>query len=273
MNKRRIWGVILRHLYNFRHSADRLVDSFYWPAVDLVLWGITTRYFLSRETNGVGGLGGVGMGSKELFLLILLSGVVFWQIIWRGANEFTTGLLEEMWNRNLMPLFASPLTLSEWIFALFILSFIKMLMTVVFCIILAYILYSVNVLSIDFLLIPFVASLIMMGWWVGIFISAIIIRFGQRIQTLAWSGAVVLMPFCAIFYPVSSLPDWARAISRFVPGSYIFEGMRTYLTTKQIPMFDLGMSFLLNFVYLFLSLWFFKRMFEKSREMGLGRLE
>lgn len=261
--------MILRHLYNFRHSADRLTDSFYWPTIDIILWGITTRYFLSRE--GVGGIGGIS--SKELFLLILLSGLVFWQIIWRGANEFTTGILEEMWNHNLMPLFASPLTITEWTFALFILSFIKMVMTVGFCIILAWILYSVNVLSIDYLLIPFVASLIIMGWWVGIFISAIIVRFGQRIQTLAWSGAVVVMPFCAVFYPVSALPTWARMISKFVPGSYIFEGMRKYLMTGQVPLNDLGISFLLNGIYLVLSLWFFRRMFEKSRELGLGRLE
>ncbi len=263
MRLRRVWGVILRHLYNFRHSADRLTDSFYWPTVDIVLWGITTRYFISQGTQEVGGL----------FLLVLLSGLVFWQIIWRGANEFTTGILEEAWNRNFMPLFASPLKVSEWLAGLFILSFIKMILTVSFCIFLSWVLYSVNVLSIDFLLIPFVASLIMMGWWVGIFISGIIIRFGQRIQTLAWSGAYVLMPFCAVFYPVSTLPAWAQFVAKFVPGSYVFEGMREYLTTRQVSFYDLGMSFLLNGIFLAFSLIFFFRMFEKSREMGLSRLE
>ncbi len=262
MNENRIYGVILRHLYNFRHSADRLTDSFYWPTIDIILWGVTTRYFLAREG-----------GPTDLLLLILLSGLVFWQIVWRGANEFTTGILEEMWNRNLMPLFASPLTLVEWLTALFILSFIKMVMTVVFCILLAWVLYSVNVLSINILLIPFIISLIMMGWWTGIFISGIIIRYGQRIQTLAWSGAYVLMPFCGVFYPISSLPKWAQIIAKAVPGSYAFEGMRTYLSTNQVPVFDLAMSFGLNVIYLILSLWFFTRMFEKSREMGLGRLE
>lgn len=269
MNWNRIKGVILRHLYNFRHSADRLVDTFYWPAVDIILWGITTRYFMSK--GGIGG--GEGIEGKELALLILLSGLVFWQIIWRGANEMTTGILEEMWNRNLMPLFASPLTVGEWLAALLILSLIKMLLTLIFCMGLAWVLYSVNVLSINFLLVPFVVSLLIMGWWIGIFIAALIVRFGQRIQTLAWSGPVVIMPFCGVFYPISILPIWGQLIARVLPGAYIFEGMRMYLSSGQLPFFELVMSFGLNVVYLILSLWFFRRMFEKSREMGLSRLE
>lgn len=139
--------------------------------------------------------------------------------------------------------------------------------------ILAWVLYSVDVLSINYLLVPFIMSLIMMGWWVGIFISGIIVRYGQRIQTLAWSGAYVLMPFCGVFYPISSLPTWAQTIAKIVPGSYAFEGMRMYLSTGIVPVFDLAMSFGLNMVYLVLSLLFFSRMFEKSREMGLSRLE
>ncbi len=206
-------------------------------------------------------------------LLILLSALVFWQAIWRGANELTTCLLEEMWNRNLMPLFATPLTVSEWLTGLIILSFIKMIGTVSFCILLSWILYSVNVLSIDLLLIPFIFSLLIMGIWVGIFISAIIIRFGQRIQTLAWSGAVVLMPFCAVFYPVSVLPVWAQIVAKAVPGSYVFEGMRGYLTTGQIPIPNLLISYGLNFIYLISSLWFFNLCFQKRREIGLGSLE
>ena len=113
----------------------------------------------------------------------------------------------------------------------------------------------------------------MMGWWSGILIAAVIVRFGQRIQTLAWSGVVVLMPFCGVFYPISILPDWARVVAFAMPGAYVFEGMRAFLATNVFPMSDLLISLGLNGVYLVISLWIFGRCFEKSREMGLGRLE
>ncbi|KKS41890.1 MAG: ABC-2 type transporter, partial [Candidatus Gottesmanbacteria bacterium GW2011_GWA2_42_16] len=34
INWTRVWGVVIRHLYNFKHTYDRIVDAFYWPALD-----------------------------------------------------------------------------------------------------------------------------------------------------------------------------------------------------------------------------------------------
>jgi ABC-2 type transport system permease protein len=261
MNTKRIYGVILRHLYHYRHSLERQFDSFFWPAVDLILWGITSRFLVSGKSN-----------MSEL-LLIILTGLVFWQVIWRAQYEITVSILDEIWSKNFLSLFSSPLTIIEWLTAVLILGFFKMFLTIGFAIGLAYWLYQVNVLSLNMALIPFMASLLIMGWWVGIFVAGVIVRFGIQVQIFAWAGVYLLSPFCAVFYPLSTLPPWAQTVARFIPGSYIFEGMRIYLVTNQIPVFDLAMSFGLNFVYLIFSLWFFARMFEKSRELGLGRLE
>ncbi|PIS09467.1 ABC transporter [Candidatus Beckwithbacteria bacterium CG10_big_fil_rev_8_21_14_0_10_34_10] len=261
MNIFRIRAVILRHLYNFRHHLDRLTDSFYWPAMDIVLWGLTSQYIQSS-------------GEKvNHIVLILLSALVFWQVIWRGQYEITTNFLEELWSQNLLNMFSSPLTLGEWVVGIIILGIIKMAVTIIFAIFLVWALYSVNILNLGLLLIPFFLSLLMMGWWVGFFVTSVLVRFGRQLQTLAWSGVYLLAPFSAIYYPVSSLPTWAQVVAKAIPASYIFEGMRQALLTGEIPVQKLILSFGLNIMYLIISLVVFKQSFKKSKELGLARLD
>lgn len=253
--------MILRHLYHYRHSLERQFDSFFWPAIDLIVWGITSRFLIAGKQN-----------VSDLFLIVL-TGLVFWQVIWRAQYEITVSMLDEIWSKNFLSLFSSPLTTFEWLAAVLILGIFKMLLTIGFAMGLAYLLYQVNVLSLNTALIPFMASLVVMGWWVGMIVAGVIVRFGIQVQIFAWAGVYLLSPFCAVFYPLATLPPWAQTVAKVIPGSYIFEGMRTYLSTGQIPFFELFISFGLNLIYLVLSLWFFTRMFEESRARGLSRLE
>ncbi|HUV46827.1 MAG TPA: ABC transporter permease [Candidatus Bathyarchaeia archaeon] len=261
MNFSRVLAVIIRHLYNFKHNLERLTDSFYWPALDILLWGITTQY-IQQANQKVSNL-----------VLVFLSGLIFWQVIWRSQYEITVNFLEELWNQNLVNLFATPLRVEEWITAVFSLGFINMIVSVSFAGLVAWLLYSVNILNFGWLLLPFFASLLIVGWWVGLIVSGLISLFGKNIQSLAWAGVTLLAPFSALYYPVSSLPVWAQKIARILPSSYIFEGMRKVLSTGKVPFVNLVISFGLNFVYLLLSYFFFKYCFAKSREKGLARLE
>lgn len=175
MNINRIKAIIIRHLYNFRHHLDRLSDSFYWPAMDIILWGLTSQYI--QKTGG----------KASNIVLILLSGLVFWQVIWRGQYEITVNFLEEVWSQNLVNMFSTPLTLEEWVAGVMFLGIIKMIITVTFAIFLVWLLYTINILSFGFLLIPFFISLLMMGWWVGLMVTGLLVLFGRQVQTLAWS--------------------------------------------------------------------------------------
>lgn len=261
MNIYRVKAIILRHLYNFKHHLDRLSDSFYWPAIDIVLWGLTSQYIQSTG------------GEVSHIVLILLSGLVFWQVVWRGQYEITISFLEEVWSQNLVNIFSTPLTAGEWIAGVMFLGVIKMIITVSFAIFLVWLLYTINILNFGLLLIPFFINLLMMGWWVGLIVTGFLIMLGRQIQTLAWSGVFLLAPFSAIYYPVNTLPVWGQVIAKFLPSSYIFEGMRRVLLTGEIPDVNLGISFGLNLVYLILSYIFFKWCFKKSKEKGLARLE
>lgn len=260
MNAQRIKAIILRSIYTWRHNLDRLSDTFYWPALDIIVWGFMSVYIKNNAPN------------VPFITLALLTALIFWLIVWRSQYEITVGLLTELWDRNLVNIFASPLKTSEWIIASMILGIIKMFFSVIFAVLLAFILYKANVFSFGFLLLPFMTSLILTGWAAGFIVAGVIIRFGMKIQALAWAGVTILMPFSAVYYPVSTLPVWAQKIAGFMPTSYIFEGMREILFIGSFSYNKLFISISLNLVFLLLSIWFFVFMFNQSRKLGLGRL-
>jgi ABC-2 type transport system permease protein len=94
----------------------------------------------------------------------------------------------------------------------------------------------------------------------------------MRVQTLAWTGAYIIVPFSAIYYPLSILPDWAQQVAKIIPSSYVFEAMRQHIATGNVPADKLLISFALNAVYLILSILLFIYNFKKSKQKGFGRL-
>ncbi len=261
MNWSAVKGVVFRHLYNFRHSLDRSVDVFYWPAMDIFLWGFTSVSITKYA------------GAIPQIVVVLLTGLVLWMVVWRGQYEITVNLLEEMWNQNLVNLFASPLRVREWMTGVFVLGVLKMLIGIPFAIFLSYAFYKANVFNLGFFLIPFMISLLLTGWAFGLIVSGFIIQWGYKIQNLAWSGIFLIAPFSGIYYPISTLPSWAQRISSVLPTSYIFEGMRLIILEGRFPWDNLVKSFSLNLLFLIFGVLFFVKMFEKSKDKGLARLE
>ena len=243
-----------------RHSPDHLTDMFYWPAMDLFIWGITGLYLAQYTPNSANYLG------------IILSGLIFGVVIWRSHYEIASNLLQELWDRNIVNLFTTPLSTLEWMSSFLVYGFLKTMVSLTFSATLAFFLYHYTAYSFGANLILFVINLLFTGWTMGFIISGLIVRFGQRVQTLAWTGLALISPFSAMYYPLSILPHWAQNIAHFIPSSYTFEAIRQSLFTHTTAYDKLFISFGLNILYFIFAIWFFVRMFNKSRKLGLGRL-
>lgn len=260
MSPRRIYAMNKRYFYTLIKSYDRLSDMFYWPIMDILIWGLTGLYFASLSEN------------PELTTSVLLTGLIFWIITWRSQYEITVNILTEMWDRNLVNIFSSPLKLSELIFSVMIYGGLKMIFSLFFSAATAFVLYKYEFFQFGGWLLPIFLSLGLTGWAIGFFVASIIILYGMRAQTLAWTGAYIIVPFSAIYYPLSILPDWAQKVSLIVPSSYIFEALREHMATGAISVDKIFVSFALNIVYLVLSISLFIFCFKKSKQKGLGRL-
>lgn len=261
MNWSRIRGVYFRNLYNLTKGPVQLSDLFYWPLVDILLWGLTSVWIQKQNME------------VPHLALILLTGLILWQIIMRGSMDVSMGVLQEFWHRNLVNLFSTPLKISEWIAGIVLLNLCKLLVTISFGSLLVYFLYALNVFTLGWAFLPFAASLILFGLCVGFLAASLIIYWGHQVETFAFMAAFFFAPFCAVFYPVYVLPEWAQAVAWCLPPTYVFEGMREILATGSFPQSYFWISIGLDVVYLFLAGSFFCFMFQKSRAKGLGRFE
>lgn len=253
----RVWAILLRHLYLYPKSMSRLMEIFYWPVLDLLVWGFLTVYLASHP------------GAVSNWTAFLLGAMILWDIVYRSQQAVCISFLEEIWSRNLLNLFASPLSPGEFIGATMLLSFVKFLLASVVTVALARSLFGFDVFDLGLYLVPLVANLIAMGWTIGIVTTAIILRYGERAEVLAWGLALLIQPFVAVFYPVSALPAGLRPIAYALPATYVFEGMRELLGRKAISPANFWTPFALNAAYLAAAWAFFKSRYRAAQERGL----
>lgn len=258
MNATRIKAVVLRHLYYWTRSFSKMTDTFWWPFVDLLVWGLMT-VFISRQAQG----------ALPNLVLFLLSALILWTVIYRCQWEISLTLNEEIWSLNLLNLFASPLTIWEFLTAAVILGVIKLLGVLVFMFFFAWLLYAYNVFVVGFYFLPFIFVLVIFGWALGILVNAAIIRLGRNSEALAWTAVFLVQPFSAVFYPVSVLPGWAQNIAYLLPSTYVFEGLRSVLFTGTFPLINFWLGLSLDIFFLIMSLIIFKITFERAKELGL----
>ncbi|RMG75228.1 MAG: ABC transporter permease [Nitrospirae bacterium] len=257
MRVRRIWAVVLRQLYLYRRSLPRLLEVFYWPMVDLLLWGFVSLY-LQRASADI-----------PSFVIYFLGALILWDILFRAQQGISVSFLEDMWARNLINIFASPLKIGEYILGLVFISILKVCIAFLVMSTLAWLFYSFSIFKLGIALIPLVLNLMAMGWAVGIFTMALILRFGQEAEVLAWAVAFLFMPFSAVFYPVSTLPLLLQRIAYLIPSAHVFEGMRILINDKTLSLAHLSAATLLNLLFLSASTIFFIRIYQLVKKKGI----
>ena len=246
-----------RHLYLYRRSVPRVAEVFYWPFLDLTIWGFITLY-LARYQPQV-----------PAFVTFLIGALILWDILFRAQQAITLSFLEDLWARNLINVFASPLKLSEFLAATMAISIVKVTAVSVVMAVCALLLYSYNVLVIGLWLFPFVVNLVMTGWVIGVFTTSLIMRFGQESAILAWSMVFLFQPISCVFYPLEVLPGWLQPIAWANPASHIFEGMRAVLISGASPLNHLAWAASLNVLLLAVVIAWFYRTFAYCKEQGL----
>lgn len=256
MKWHRINALLIRHLYLYQRSFPRLMDVFYWPIMALLVWGFFSVYLQKQNAENVN------------IVTVLLGALIFWEFLNQSQKAVSIAFLEDVWERNLLNIFVTPLRVSEFLTTTVLLGVVRIALISIVMGVLAFFLYHFNLLLFGFFLIPFVTNLLIFGWTLGIATTAIILRYGTQAQILAFGFIFIIQPFSAVFYPVSALPHGLQIVAYLIPTTYVFEGMRTLIHTGALPYTMLLMSFLVNGVYLILSLVFFYLMFKRTKVRG-----
>ena len=251
---RRVGALVLRYVYLYRRSIARTGEIVFWPVMDLLVWGFLTTY-----------LTGVAVPDAVAFLL---GGVILWDVLYRAQQGITISFTEEIWARNLLNIFIAPVRAVEIVLATVCVGVLKAGANVLVLTTLSFLFWRFDLLRLGPALAPFVFSLLLFAWAVGMCTAALILRFGQAAEALVWGVPFLIQPLAAVFYPVETLPTWLQPIARLLPATHVFEGMRAVLKTGRVETGTLLWAFGLNLVYLAAAGAFFAWMLARVREKG-----
>ena len=257
MDMTRTSAIILRQVYLVRGSVSRLVPLFVWVGEDMILWGFITRYLNSVSSSGFN------------FVPAMLGAVLLWDFFIRVMQGITMAFFEDVWSRNFLNFFATPLQISEYLSGLVVSSIATSSIGLMVMLLLATGVFGLSFFVYGAMLAPFILILFLVGIALGIFAVALVLRLGPASEWFIWPIPAVLSPFAGVFYPLTTLPHWMRLISYFLPPSYVFESMRAILATRTMSVSSLFWGGGLAVLYVLLACWFFQRTYRHAVRTGL----
>ena len=259
---RRIAAMYLRYLYLHRRSVPRTLEIVFWPVMELMVWGYVAVY-VGRISDG-----------RAAVLPALVNAMVMWDVLYRTQQSISISFMEDIWTQNITNVLVSPLRIPEWISAAFLYGITKTLAITALLSLIAFGLYRFDFWGTTGLyLVPLLANLFLFGLALGIFTSGLVVRFGYAAEALNWGIPFLVQPISAVFYPVDVLPGWLQAVSRCVPGTYVFEGMRECVATGRLPVGHITTAFGLNLIYLAAGATAFWFLYRSAHRLGrLGKL-
>lgn len=257
MNFQRIYAVFLRQLFLLRHHPTRFANIFIMIIFDVVLWGFITKYLDTLAHPGFS------------FVPVLLGAVVLWDFLIRVQQGVMLAFLEDVWSRNFLNYFASPLTIREYVTGLVLTSIVTSVAGFLVMVALAGLIFGYTIFQLGMLLFPFVTILFLFGLTIGIFTAGFVLRFGPSAEWLTWPIPFLINPFVGVFYPVSTLPSILQPMAKLIPPSYVFEGMRSAIFAGKVSIASLLFGLALAIIYLLLAYLFFIYIYRLVLRSGL----
>jgi ABC-2 type transport system permease protein len=253
----RIAAIVVRQYYLLRGSPARIVPLFAWVAIDVVLWGFITR-FLDRVS-----------AARFDFVATLLGAVLLWDYLTRVMHGVTMAFFEDVWSRNFLNFFATPLTIAEYVVGLVATSVATSLVGLLVMIAVARAAFGLSLALYGAALAGFLAILFVFGIALGIVATAIVLWLGPAAEWLIWPIPALLTPFAGVFYPLSTLPAWMQAVARALPPSYVFEAARAIAQESMPSLTDLAVGGALAVAGLVAAGWLFTRVYRRAARTGL----
>lgn len=253
----RIFAIVLRQFYLMRGSFARIMPLFVWVAIDIVLWGFVTRYLSTVTVSGFDAVH------------TLLGAVLMWDFCTRVMQGVTMTFFEDVWSKNFLNIFATPLRVAEYIIGLVLSSIATSAVGLVVMLLLASLVFGLSYFAYGMMFMGFLLVLFMFGIAIGIAAVAMVLRLGPAAEWFIWPIPAMISPFVGVFYPLSVLPEWMRMISYLLPPSYVFEGMRALINGNPASLMSLGVGAGLSAIYILLACRVFVIVYRKALQTGL----
>ncbi len=249
---RRVRAMVRRSLLSQSRNPDFWFLLLVLPLVDGLLFGSI----------------GVAYGSGEGPVVLLVTGILLFHLIWQLTLAGSFGLLDEVWSRNLMNLIATPLTERELLSSFALVGLMRTGVAVTVISGVGLIFFAVSPTAAGLVLVPATALLLVFGWTVALFVVGLTLQFGDRAEVFSWGTLVLLMPLAGVFYPVDALPTALQVLAQLIPLTHVFDAVRVGIDDGTVAWGQLGIAALGTAVLGCAAAWFLSNQLRRFRRNG-----
>jgi len=223
LDRRRVLAVTRRHALVLRRAPQAWFDVVIWPVVDTVIWG-SIGAFVDQQG-----------GASRAGAPYMLSGILLMHVLYQSNVSVSTAFLQETWSRNLMNLMVTPLREVEFLAGVALYALGKLTLGLTMVATAAWALYSFDITSAGWGLVPVVAVLMLTGLTVALVVVGVVLRFGHGAEIVTWGLLFVVVALSGAFYPPDALPGTLRPISGLLPSTHAFSAARAVLDGDPFP--------------------------------------
>jgi ABC-2 type transport system permease protein len=254
----RVWALMVRHIIKIPRDVHKFSMFLYWPLINVLLWGFAARWI---------------SGDGSATATVIVSGVVLSEIMGMATYTIAAHLLEELWSSNVSNIFATPITLREWVVSAIGMAAICLGFELLYCSLLTTMFYGTSVIhALGFYAIPTIAMLFIAGIVIGFFALSPLLIWGQRVESFTFMFGWLFAPLSGVFYPISVLPPVGQSISAAIPMRHIFDAVRSVIETGIYPWESIALAAVLCVIYGCLGAGLFSYAYRISISRGLNRL-
>lgn len=258
MSLTRIYAVFVRQFFLIKGNPTRLISTFLWILLDIILWG-----FINKYLNEFG-------AATFSFTSVILGAIILWNFMSRIQQGVMMAFLEDVWSQNFINFFTSPLKVKEYVAGLVITSLTIGSAGFLVMIALAGVAFGYNILRLGLAILPFLLILFIFAVAMGILMTALILRFGPSAEWLGWPIPFVMSIFTGVYYPITVLPMTFQRIAKIIPATYVFESLRAIAGHAVNVNYasNLIIGFLLSIFYLIIMYAFLVMIYKRNLRNG-----
>lgn len=234
----KIWAFVARGILMNWRNVFAIFELLFWPLVGLFSVGLLTRFLeLGPDTISFVLLGAVAMNTVQIAQL-----------------DLSYALLYDVWSKSLKQCFVAPVQLWQIVVGSGLVGLVRGLLVFLLMLLCSWFFFDMSLDQRLWLpLSRFFLGLFVMAVIEGLFVMALVLRFGHRAEITAWAISYLVLLLAGLYYPVSLLPSWVQAVAYSLPLTYFLEDCRAlYGFPLTVPR-PLLYGWLLSLLYLLLG--------------------
>ena len=252
-----VYAIIYRYFSLLLNNPSRIMGLYIWMLIDMVLWGFFSTYLNRIVPEGMNAIS------------LLLGAVLLSNFFSRVMLNINMTFFEDMWARNFLNMFASPLRISEYLAGLIACGSLTSIFGLLFAFITAALIFGFSPFVYGASLLPFIFILYLFGIALGILGCAMVLSRGPSSEWLIWPIPAIMTPFVGVYYPIETLPHWMQSVSAVLPPTYVFEALRATLAGQSLPENGLALGFGIAVAYIALASLYFLRTYRRVIRNGI----